>query len=128
MKRFRIVVLALLVMAMGIFPASAQSAPAGKSVTLTFIETSDIHGAIYPYDFVNAKPLATSLAQVASLIAEERAANPNLVLLDNGDSLQGQPTVYYYNFEKTQAPHIWSQAMNYLQYDALSVGNHDIEA
>ncbi len=62
MKRFRIVVLALLVMTMGIFPASAQSAPAGKSVTLTFIETSDIHGAIYPYDFVNAKPLATSLA------------------------------------------------------------------
>jgi 2',3'-cyclic-nucleotide 2'-phosphodiesterase/3'-nucleotidase len=128
MKRFRIVVLALLVMAMGIFPASAQSAPAGKSVTLTFIETSDIHGAIYPYDFVNAKPLATSLAQVASLIAEERAANPNLVLLDSGDSLQGQPTVYYYNFEKTQAPHIWSQAMNYLQYDASPVGNHDIEA
>ncbi len=106
----------------------AFSAVAQKSVQLTFIETSDIHGAIYPYDFVNAKPLATSLAQVASLIAEEKAANPNVVLLDNGDSLQGQPTVYYYNFEKTSGPHIWSQALNYLGYDAVGVGNHDIEA
>ncbi len=128
MKRFRIVVLALLVLAIGIFPALAQSAPAEKSLTLTFIETSDVHGAIYPYDFVNAKPMATSLSQVASLIAEERASNPNLILLDDGDSLQGQPTVYYYNFEKTGVQHIWAQAMNYLEFDALGVGNHDIEA
>jgi len=106
----------------------AQTGPAQKSVALTFIETSDIHGAIYPYDFVNAKPMATSLAQVASLIADERAANPNVVLLEDGDSLQGQPTVYYYNFEKTNVPHIWSQAVNYLGYDAVGVGNHDIEA
>lgn len=106
----------------------AQTGPANKSVTLTFIETSDIHGAIYPYDFVNAKPMATSLAQVASLIADERAANPNVVLLDDGDSLQGTPAVYYYNFEKTDVTHIWSQALNFLKYDAVGVGNHDIEA
>jgi 2',3'-cyclic-nucleotide 2'-phosphodiesterase/3'-nucleotidase len=108
--------------------AFAQGVPAEKSVTLTFIETSDIHGMIFPYDFVNAKPTATSLAQVASLIAEERAANPNVVLLENGDSLQGSPVVYYYNFEKTDGPHIWSQMVNHLQFDAVSVGNHDIEA
>ena len=124
MKRIALVLCILLLS----LPAFAQVGPAQKSVTLTFIETSDIHGAIYPYDFVNAKPMATSLAQVASLIAEERAANPNVVLLENGDSLQGQPTVYYYNFEKTGVKHIWSQAVNYLKYDALGVGNHDIEA
>lgn len=106
----------------------AQGGPAEKSVTLTFIETSDIHGMVFPYDFVNAKPTATSLAQVASLVAEERAANPNVVLLENGDSLQGSPVVYYYNFEKTDGPHIWSQMLNHLKYDATSVGNHDIEA
>lgn len=124
MKRIALV-LCIALLSLSVF---AQTGPAGKSVTLTFIETSDIHGAIYPYDFVNAKPMATSLAQVASLIADERAANPNVVLLENGDSLQGQPTVYYYNFEKTDVPHIWSQAVNYLKYDALGVGNHDIEA
>ena len=124
MKRIALV-LCIALLSLSVF---AQTGPAEKSVTLTFIETSDIHGAIYPYDFVNAKPMATSLAQVASLIAEERAANPNVVLLDNGDSLQGQPTVYYYNFEKTAGPHIWSQALNFLKYDAIGVGNHDIEA
>jgi len=124
MKRIALV-LCIALLSLSVF---AQGAPAEKSVTLTFIETSDIHGAIYPYDFVNAKPMATSLAQVASLIAEERAANPNVVLLDNGDSLQGTPAVYYYNFEKTDVPHIWSQALNYLEFDAIGVGNHDIEA
>lgn len=106
----------------------AQGGPAEKSVTLTFIETSDIHGMVFPYDFVNAKNTATSLAQVASLVAEERAANPNVVLLENGDSLQGSPVVYYYNFEKTDGPHIWSQMVNHMQFDAVGVGNHDIEA
>ena len=81
MKRIALVLCILMVS----FSAFAQMEPAQKSIALTFIETSDIHGAIYPYDFVNAKPLATSLAQVASLIAEERAANPNVVLLENGD-------------------------------------------
>ncbi|HEY9053490.1 MAG TPA: bifunctional UDP-sugar hydrolase/5'-nucleotidase [Rectinemataceae bacterium] len=122
MKRLACVVLALMI-AMGAFAQTAA-----KSVAITFVETSDIHGSVYPYDFVNAKATTTSLAQVASLVAEERAANPNLVLLDNGDSLQGSPVVYYYNFEKTDGPHIWSQMLNHLEFDAISVGNHDIEA
>ncbi len=122
MKRFLIILCALLAMTMSL---AAQS----KTVDLTFIETSDIHGAIYPYNFITAKPAATSLAQVATLIKEERSVpGANVVLMDNGDSLQGQPTVYYYNFEKTDVPHIWAQAVNFLGYDAVSVGNHDIEA
>jgi len=122
MKRFFVILCALLAMTMSL---AAQS----KSVDLTFIETSDIHGAIYPYNFITAKPATTSLAQVASLIKEERSdPGANVVLLENGDVLQGQPSVYYYNFEKTNGPHIWSQAVNFLGYDAVSVGNHDIEA
>jgi len=122
MKRFLVILCALLAMTMSL---AAQS----KTVDLTFIETSDIHGAIYPYNFITAKPAATSLAQVASLIKEERSVpGANVVLMDNGDSLQGQPTVYYYNFEKTDVPHIWAQAVNFLGYDAVGVGNHDIEA
>ncbi len=122
MKRFLVILFALLAMTMSL---AAQS----KTVDLTFIETSDIHGAIYPYNFITAKPAPTSLAQVASLVKEERSVpGANVVLMDNGDSLQGQPTVYYYNFEKTDVPHIWAQAVNFLGYDAVGVGNHDIEA
>lgn len=96
-------------------------------LTITIIETTDIHGAIFPYDFITGKPLDTSMAQVATVVREQRARG-EVVLLDNGDSLQGQPTVYYYNFEKTDAPHIWTETLNYLGYDAVTVGNHDIEA
>ncbi|MBU0929431.1 MAG: bifunctional metallophosphatase/5'-nucleotidase [Spirochaetes bacterium] len=94
---------------------------------ITFIETTDVHGAIFPYDFITGKALSTSMAQVATLVAEKRAQG-EVVLMDDGDVLQGQPTVYYYNFQKTDVPHIWGEVLNYLQYDVASVGNHDIEA
>ncbi|PKL08132.1 MAG: bifunctional metallophosphatase/5'-nucleotidase [Spirochaetae bacterium HGW-Spirochaetae-7] len=94
---------------------------------ITFIETTDVHGAIFPYNFITGKALDTSMAQVATLVAENRAKG-DVVLLDDGDVLQGQPTVYYYNFQKTDVPHIWGEVLNYLQYDVVTVGNHDIEA
>ena len=115
-----------LVFATGV-AATAQARP--DSLSLTFIETTDIHGAIFPYNFIKAAPMKNSLAQVATIVAAERAkSGREVVLLDCGDSLQGQPTVYYYNFQKTDVPHIWGQALNYLDYDAVGVGNHDIEA
>jgi 2',3'-cyclic-nucleotide 2'-phosphodiesterase / 3'-nucleotidase len=106
---------------------AAQDRP--DNLSLTLIETTDIHGAIFPYNFIKAAPMKNSLAQIATIVAKERAEpGREVVLLDDGDALQGQPTVYYYNFLKTDAPHIWGQALNALGYDAVGVGNHDIEA
>jgi 2',3'-cyclic-nucleotide 2'-phosphodiesterase/3'-nucleotidase len=127
----RIAILAVVVLAGALVLgcASPFDKYAEKPLTLTFLETSDIHGSIFPYNFITAKPAPTSLAQVATIIGQERAANPDgTVLVDNGDVLQGQPVVYYYNFLKTDTPHIWSQVANYLKYDVQGVGNHDIEA
>jgi len=100
-----------------------------KTATLKFIETSDVHGALFPYDFIRAKEVDTSLAQVYTYVKEQRA-NPDqhVILLDNGDILQGQPTVYYYNFEKTDATHICAEIMNFMDYETSVVGNHDVEA
>jgi 2',3'-cyclic-nucleotide 2'-phosphodiesterase/3'-nucleotidase len=107
---------------------TAPAAPKGP-VVLKIVETTDIHGSIFPYNFITDKPVDGSLAQFSSYLIAERA-NPaeTVVLLDNGDILQGQPVVYYYNFENVTAPHIASQVMNYLGYDAGTLGNHDIEA
>ena len=101
---------------------------AEEPLRLTFMETSDIHGAIFPFNFITGKPMDTSMAQVATIIGEQRSAGKEVILLDNGDVLQGQPTVYYYNFQKTDVPHIWSEVVNFLKFDAVGVGNHDIEA
>lgn len=92
------------------------------------IETSDVHGAVFPYDFLEDEANDNSLAQVHSFVKQEKAKADQLVLfLDNGDILQGDPTVYYYNFIKTDGNHFLADVMNFMEYDAATVGNHDIE-
>ena len=100
-----------------------------KTVTLKFIETTDVHGAFFPYDFIKNTNVATSLAQVFAYVQAQRAqAGQQVVLLDDGDILQGQPTVYYSNFEKTGGTHVCADIMNFMRYDAGTLGNHDLEA
>ena len=99
-----------------------------QNVHVKIIETTDTHGAIFPYDFTEQKPLTHSLAHVYSYVKKERADTSQIVLLfSNGDILQGTPAVYYYNYEATNEPHLYAQVMNFMRYDAASVGNHDIE-
>jgi 2',3'-cyclic-nucleotide 2'-phosphodiesterase / 3'-nucleotidase len=97
------------------------------SRTICIMETTDIHGVILPYDFIEKKELKSSLASSFSYIRKMRKEKDVTVLLDNGDNLQGQPEVYFYNFVDTVSPHITADAMNYMGYDAGTSGNHDIE-
>jgi len=100
-----------------------------QTVTFKLIETSDIHGQIFPYDFINDQPAQNSLAQIYSYVKQQREKEQqHVILLDNGDILQGQPVVYYYNFERPDTTHILSSIMNFMKYDAATIGNHDIEA
>lgn len=96
--------------------------------SLTIIESTDIHGVILPYDFIEKEKLNFSMASSFTYISKERKEKDAVVLLDDGDNLQGQPEVYYYNFIDTLPPHFLSGVMNYMGYDAGTVGNHDIEA
>lgn len=99
-----------------------------QTVNVKIIETSDVHGAIFPYDLVNDRPSNSSLAQVTTYLNEQRSDTNQIVfLLDNGDILQGDPVVYYYNFEKTDTIHLYADVMNFMKYDAATIGNHDIE-
>jgi 2',3'-cyclic-nucleotide 2'-phosphodiesterase/3'-nucleotidase len=99
-----------------------------QTVQIKLIETSDVHGAIMPYDLVNDTSTNTSLAQVHSYAEMERYLNgQQVVLLDNGDILQGDPLVYYYNYEDSSSINIYARAMNFMKYDAGTVGNHDVE-
>ena len=97
------------------------------SVKITIVETSDVHGAIFDYNFITSKKSDGSLSKVYTYLSNIKDTT-ELILVDNGDILQGQPTVYYYNFVNNKENHICSKVMNYMQYDAATVGNHDIEA
>lgn len=99
-----------------------------KVVKLKIVETSDVHGNFYPYDFVRRQSSAGSLARVYTWVQQERRRfGDNLILLDNGDILQGQPSAYYYNYIDTVSPHLTAEMLNFMAYDAGNMGNHDIE-
>jgi 2',3'-cyclic-nucleotide 2'-phosphodiesterase/3'-nucleotidase len=99
-----------------------------KKQTITILETTDVHGVILPYDFIEKKELNFSLANAYTYIKKVRKNSNSVLLLDNGDNLQGQPDVYFYNFIDTTSPHLNAEVMNFMGYDAGTVGNHDIEA
>jgi len=88
--------------------------------------TTDLHGMLLPFDNTEGEATDRSLANLASLV--EAGGNGNMILLDNGDILQGDPLAYYYNFVETSETHVIADILNHLGYDAASVGNHDIEA
>ncbi len=102
--------------------------PTKEEKIIHLISTSDVHGTIFPYDFIQNKDLDYSLMSVSTYVNDMRKRGELVVLLDNGDVLQGQPLVYYYNFIKTEVPHIVSMVNNDMRYDVSSIGNHDIEA
>ena len=98
-------------------------------ISIKIIATTDVHGSFFPTDVNTGKELPLSLARVQSFINEERVKpDQELILLDNGDIIQGDPLVYYSSFEKTDQPHICARVLNYMEYDAATMGNHDIEA
>lgn len=106
---------------------SAMAQP--KDITLKLVETSDVHGSFFPYDFITRQPKSGSMARVSTYVNKLRQeyGRENVYLLDNGDILQGHPISYYYNYVVPQKVNIAAQVLNYMQYDVETVGNHDIE-
>ena len=123
MKKLIISTLAILSMQLNV---NAQ--PASKTVRLKIIETSDVHGHFFPYDFMEKKPIKGTLVRANSYIKKQRQQyGDNLLLIDNGDILQGQPCVYWTNYVMPEDENLAATVINYMRYDAETVGNHDIE-
>ena len=100
-----------------------------EEVNLKVVSTTDVHGNFFPYNFITLSPGSGSLSRVASRLKTIRDSigEENVILLDDGDILQGQPTAYYYNFIDTVSPHIVARMLKYLKYDTQTIGNHDVE-
>lgn len=92
---------------------------------LNIYVTTDLHGMLLPFDNTEGTETDHSLANLASVVKAE--GHENTIYLDNGDILQGDPLAYYYNFIDTTRTHPIADILNYLDYDAATVGNHDIE-
>ena len=99
-----------------------------RPVAIKMVCTSDVHGAYFPYDFKEDKPAEGSLARVSSYLKELRAVyGDNVVYVDNGDILHGDPAAYYYNTVAIQPQHVAAEVLGYMGCDAAVLGNHEIE-
>ena len=113
-------------MAVGLCPIAANAQT--RTVELKVIETSDVHGHFFPYDFIEGKDLKGTLARANTYINRQRQEyGDRLLLIDNGDILQGQPCVYWSNYVMPDDENLAARVINYMKYDAETVGNHDIE-
>jgi 2',3'-cyclic-nucleotide 2'-phosphodiesterase/3'-nucleotidase len=101
------------------------SAAAPARVHITIIGTTDLHGNILPVDYYTAQPDARGLAKAATIIKRARQENPDLLLLDSGDTIQGTPLEYFHNKRNNAPIDPMMLAMNALHYDAMAVGNHE---
>ena len=123
MKKLTILTTALMAVVL-----SATAQPATKTVRLKVIETSDVHGHFFPWDFMNNRPIDGTLTRANTYIQKQRKQyGDNLLLIDNGDILQGQPCVYWSNYVMPEDENLAASVINYMKYDAETVGNHDIE-
>jgi 2',3'-cyclic-nucleotide 2'-phosphodiesterase/3'-nucleotidase len=117
---------------------AAAASLRAEQVVVTVLATTDMHGRLYPIDYGDDKPVDRGLAKMATLIRGARAENPNTVLVDCGDAIQGTPLEYVYEtFVRTgRAPLGFALAaalthdpmmlaMNRIGYDAMTVGNHE---
>src|SRR5882762_938504 len=124
LNRSRRVLPALALLLASVAWPSAQQ-PASSRVHITIMATTDLHGNILPKDYYTGKPDARGLAKAATLIKKARQENPNFLLLDSGDTIQGTPLEYYHNKKNNQPPDPMMLGMNALHYDAMAVGNHE---
>src|SRR3984885_5075581 len=104
----------------------------GADLKITLLATSDLHGNLFPYDYYTAQPAERGLAKIATLIQSARAENPNNLLIDCGDTIQGTPLEavyqeYLQTGQGTPPPEHdpMMLAMNAIGYDAMVVGNHE---
>jgi 2',3'-cyclic-nucleotide 2'-phosphodiesterase/3'-nucleotidase len=114
-----------LLAALACLPADRAAAQAPASVRITLVATTDVHGHVWPYDYLLARPADRGLAKVSTFVKGVRARQPNTLLVDCGDTFQGTPLAYLYAEKYTTEANPVVAAMNAMRYDAMAVGNHE---
>jgi 2',3'-cyclic-nucleotide 2'-phosphodiesterase / 3'-nucleotidase len=126
-NRTSFLIAAFVFVLLGVFavehPLGTGAAP--QRAHLVILSTTDMHGRIFPIDYYTNKYDNVGIAKVATLIKEARKNDPDLLLVDSGDTIQGTPLEYLHNRRNNTPPDPMMLAMNALHYDAMTVGNHE---
>lgn len=96
-----------------------------ERVALTILATTDVHGNVWPYDYLQGQDAERGLAKVSAYVRQVRARQPNTLLVDCGDTFQGTPLAYLAAEKHAEEPNPVVAAMNAMGYDAMAIGNHE---
>ncbi|WP_432404040.1 5'-nucleotidase C-terminal domain-containing protein [Wukongibacter sp. M2B1] len=122
-KKKAVLVIFMLMLVIGLVfnPVSAVAEDGGQ-VTITILGTTDIHGRIYPHDYAtDSEDGDAGFAKIQTLIKEERAKNPNAILIDCGDTVQDNSADLFNDLPI----HPMVESMNTMEYDVWTIGNHE---
>lgn len=102
--------------------------PKDGEYTLEVLSTNDVHGCFFDSSYVD-NTIKRSLYAVKWTVDSVRAAAgpENVLLIDAGDILQGDNAAYYFDYVDTLTPHVYPRLAAYMGYDAVTMGNHDVE-
>ncbi len=97
--------------------------------TLTILHTNDLHASFVPHDAFwvkeSPKPLVGGFNELAYIVDSIRSANPNVLLLDGGDVMTGNP-ISDMMYKGAEGGALF-EMMNMVGYDAGCLGNHDFD-
>jgi len=103
-----------------------QSPPDTAHVVI--VATTDVHGRVLGWDYVRDQAAPGGLSRAATALETLRARYPGMVVLvDAGDLLQGNPFATYYGRIDQRQPNPIVDALNALQYDVVTPGNHEFD-
>ena len=115
--------LGILVILLALVLVGRSFAP--ERIQITVLGTTDLHGNINPIDYYTNKPDNRGLAKVATLIKRIRNEQANVVLIDSGDTIQGSPLESVHGRKNNKPVDPMMLVMNSLNYDSMTVGNHE---
>jgi len=105
-----------------------QAATVPDTAHIVLVATTDVHGRVFGWDYVRDAAAPGGLSRVATALEALRARYPGqVVLVDAGDLLQGNPFATFFGRYDKRQPHPIVDAMNALQYDVVTPGNHDFD-
>ncbi|MYL43845.1 bifunctional metallophosphatase/5'-nucleotidase [Virgibacillus massiliensis] len=96
-----------------------------KLINLTILYTSDIHGHIMPINYATNEKTDSGLAKYATVVKQKRKESDYMIVVDNGDLIQGTPLMTHYVKEHMNKLNPMIQAMNTIGIDAGVIGNHE---
>lgn len=104
-------------------PTTLLGAGKKNETHITLLHTNDLHSRIDPFPANDKKyPGQGGIAKRATILQNIKKENPNMLLVDCGDILQGTP---YFNFYEGE---IEFKLMDKMNYHAATIGNHDFDA